>query len=331
MTPLPNQITGERIDRLMTVEIRPMSGGLPPGYVVPMYAICRSHHGEPLSSLAARRLADVLSHGDTVFIATGAGTAPKLPQGETDGPVGAAVLARALMLGYGARIVMVTEEAHSAPVEAVANLVNADLPDCAPIQTVCFPLGKSGGERYAQALMNTHRPRAVIFVERDGPNVEGFFHGVRGDCRHPDDVGHVYLLADMARKAGALSIGIGDGGNEVGFGAVRDAITAAHPYGGRSLAGHASGVVTVTATDVVVSASVSNWGAYAVAAALAWQSNRPELLHSPASEFQLIDATVKAGARDGATSLAEAAVDGIDWEGHAAFVALLRSVISVNR
>jgi D-glutamate cyclase len=328
MTPTNDQITGERIDRLMTVEIRPLNGGLPAGYVVPMYEVCRAHHGEPLSSLAARRLSDSLSRGDIVFIATGAGTAPKLPQGETDGPVGAAVLARALILAFGVRVVLVTEEAHAAPVMAVATAINEALGKPSAISTACFPLGLEPGRNIAKTLMEEYRPSAVIFVERDGPNVEGFFHGVRGDCRNPEDVGHVYLLAELARKRGALTIGIGDGGNEVGFGAVRDAITAIHPLGAKSLAGHASGVVTVTATDVVVSASVSNWGAYAVAAALAARMKRLDVLHTPQLEHALIEATVKAGARDGATSKAEVAVDGIDWQGHTSFVELLRSIVT---
>lgn len=331
MTPIPDQIAGDRIDRLMTVEIRPLNGGLPPGYVVPMYSVCRAYHGEPLSSLAARRLRETISRGDVVFIATGAGTPPKLPYGETDGPVGAAVLARAIMLGLGARVVMVTEDAHAEPVNAVAQIVNDELTDHESIRTECFPLGLPQGEKFAEALMEKYRPRAVIFVERDGPNKEGFFHGVRGDCRNPEDVGHVYLLADLARKAGGLTVGIGDGGNEVGFGAVRDEITAVHPFGGKSHAGHPSGVVTVTATDVVVSASVSNWGAYGVAAALAWQERTPSLLHPPSMERDLIQATVKAGARDGATSKGEDAVDGIRWEGHSAFISLLHQIVSVAR
>jgi D-glutamate cyclase len=330
MIPANEQITGERIDRLMTVEIRPLHGGLPAGYVVPMYQACRSHHGEPLSSLAARKLSEVLSKGDTVFIATGAGTAPKLPQGETDGPVGAAVLARALALAYGVRVVLVTEHAHAAPVRAVATLVNEEIGQTKLVSTVCFQLGLESGQAKADDLMSEYRPAAVIFVERDGPNKEGFFHGVRGDCRNPEDVGHVYLLADVARARGVLTIGIGDGGNEVGFGAVRDAITAIHPLGARSLAGHASGVVTVTATDVVVSASVSNWGAYAVSAAIAAREGRPEVLHGQELERRLIEATVQAGARDGATSRAEAAVDGINWEGHTAFVEMLRSIVAVS-
>jgi D-glutamate cyclase len=333
MTKTNEQLTGERIDRLMTVEIRPLGGGLPAGFVVPMYEVCRAHHGEPLSSLAARRLTDTLNRGDTVFIATGAGVAPRLPQGETDGPVGAAVLARALILALGVRVVLVTEDAHAAPVVAVADVINAewvgrDKPRA--VSVVTFPLGLEPGAKIAEALMEEYRPAAVVFVERDGPNKEGFFHGVRGDCRNPEDVGHVYLLADLARKGGVLSIGIGDGGNEVGFGAVRDAITAVHPLGGKSLAGHASGVVTVTATDIVVSASVSNWGAYGIAAALAAISRDVDVLHTPQLEHTLIKATVEAGARDGATSKAEVAVDGINWEGHTSFVELLRSIVTVS-
>jgi hypothetical protein len=295
-----------------------------------MYDICRAHHGEPLSSLAARRLSETLAQGDVVFIATGCGIAPNLPQGETDGPVGAAVLARALMLGFGARVVLVTETAHAAPIKAAAEVINAELEDHPPIATVCFPLGLEPGRAAAETAMREYRPAAVIFIERDGPSVEGFFHGVRGDCRAPEGVGHVHLLAGLARERGVLTIGIGDGGNEVGFGAVRDAITAVHPYGGRCLAGHASGVVTAVATDVVVSASVSNWGASAIAAALACSRRQPGLLHSQETEAALIAACVRAGAVDGATFQAENTVDGISCQGHTAFVGLLRAIVEVT-
>lgn len=325
-----DRIVGERIDRLMTVEIRPLSGGLPPNYVVPMYAACRAHHEEPLSSLAAARLAVALSEGGTVFIATGAGTPPNLPQGETDGPVGAAVLARALMMAFEVHVVFVTEEAHAEPVKAVAEVINAELKDYPPISTVCFPLGLEQGIARAESVMRQYRPCAVIFVERDGPNKEGFFHGVRGDCRNPEDVGHVYLLADVARGLGVLTVGIGDGGNEVGFGAVRDEIAAVHPLGAKSHAGHESGVVTVTATDVVVSASVSNWGAYAITAAVASRLRNPDILHSQNCDRRLIEATVLAGARDGATSNAALAVDGIDLDGHSAFLGMLRSIVRIS-
>ena len=120
-------VFGERFDRLMTVEVRPVDGGLPPGIVVRLYEICRRYHGEPLSTLAARRLAEVVGEGDTVLIVTGFGVPPNLPFGETDGPPGAAVLARALAKGFGAHVVLVTEEAHLAPVAAAGNLLGNTL------------------------------------------------------------------------------------------------------------------------------------------------------------------------------------------------------------
>lgn len=81
---------------------------------------------------------------------------------------------------------------------------------------------------------------------------------------------------------------------------MRERIRDVLPLRGRSLAGHPSGVVTVVATDVTVSAAVSNWGACAVAAALAVVLRDAEVLHDADSEHELIAATVATGARDGA-------------------------------
>ena len=343
----PEQVlTGDRIDRLMTVEIRPLTGGLPPGIVVPMYEVCRSHQGAPLSMAAAAALAERVPPGGTVLIATGAGVSPNLPAGETDGPVGAAALAGALVRGLRAKVVLVTEGAHLAPVVAAAELMNAKLAawagreggreggredrhEVTPIAVESFPIGGDAGQARSRELLEAWRPAAVVFIERDGPNAEGQTHGVRGDCRDPGKVGCVYLLAHHAAAAGLLSIGIGDGGNEVGFGAMRERIRDVLPLRGRSLAGHPSGVVTVVATDVTVSAAVSNWGACAVAAALAVVLRDAEVLHDADSEHELIAATVATGARDGATSRRAIAVDGIELEGHLAYVSLLQSVARI--
>jgi hypothetical protein len=336
----PSQVeSGNRIDRLMTIEIRPLQGGLPPGIVVPMYEVCRAHHGGPLSMAAAAALKARVAPGSTVLIATGAGVSPKLPQGETDGPVGAAALAMALVKGLNAKVVFVTEEAHLGPVKAAMHLVNSKLAawceadasrTFVPVDVESFPIGLNRGQTRSRALVEAHKPSAIVFVERDGPNVEGQFHGVRGDCRDPGAVGYVYLLAYHAAEAGILTIGIGDGGNEVGFGAVREQIRDVLPMRGRSLAGHESGVVTVVGTDVTVTAAVSNWGACAVAAALGVLLGDADLLHDADTEHELIAVTVSAGARDGATSKQAMVVDGIDFTGHLAFVSLLRAVAGIS-
>ncbi len=334
----PEQVeTGNRLDRLMTLEIRPFSGGLPPGIVVPMYDACRAHNGGPLSMSAAAALKDKVRSGSTVFIATGAGVPPKLPFGETDGPVGAAALAGAIVKCLDARVVLITEDAHLPPVLAAAHVINTKLTEWArgkrkfrPVAVESFPLGMNAGQKRSSELIQAYGPSAVVFVERDGPNVEGQFHGVRGDCRDPQAVGHVYLLAYHAAEAGVLTIGIGDGGNEVGFGAMREAIRDVLPQRGMSLANHPSGVVTVVATDVTVSAAVSNWGAAAVAAALAVLAGDMDGLHDPETEHELIAAAVAAGARDGATSVQSMAVDGIGFAGHLAFVSLLRTIVGIS-
>lgn len=331
--------SGNRIDRLMTLEIRPLSGGLPPGIVVPIYEVCRSHHGGPLSMAAAAALMRTVKPGSTVFIATGAGVSPKLPLGETDGPVGAAALAATIAKGLRAKVVLVTEEAHMVPIKAAVELMNAKLAswsaaqpgrEAEPLCIESFPIGMNDGQVCSRRLIETYKPSAVIFVERDGPNVEGQFHGVRGDCRDPLTVGYVYLLAYHAAEAGILTIGIGDGGNEVGFGAMREAIRDILPLRGRSLAGYPSGVVTVVPTDITVSAAVSNWGACAVGAALAVLLADPSILHDADTEHELIAVAVAAGARDGATSEQAMAVDGIAYDGHLAFVNLLSTIANMS-
>ncbi|WP_407165924.1 glutamate cyclase domain-containing protein [Bradyrhizobium sp. ORS 111] len=310
-------MVGERFDRLMTIESRPLSGGLPPDFVVPMYEICRRHHGEPLSTLAARSLMSRVAYGDHVIVATGAGVPPKLPQGETDGPPGAAVLARAVALGLGAQVTIVSEEAHSKPVEACAALVGSSA--ARPINVETIPPHSKYGPKAVEALLARCQPSAIVFIELDGPNADGHFHGVRGDRRPAGTMAHLHLLAAAGRMAKRLTIGIGDGGNEVGFGAVRATLAAFHPNGF---------VVTTAETDVIVSAAISNWGAYAVCAGLAVGLGSPDLLHGDALEGELIRTCIGAGARDGATASTEPRVDGVLESGHRGFVSLLESIVA---
>ena len=63
-----------------------------------------------------------------------------------------------------------------------------------------------------------------------------------------------------------LSIGIGDGGNEVGMGKVIEKIRQS-----QSIA-HSNDIGCTVATDYLIVASVSDWGAYALSAAIAVMS-----------------------------------------------------------
>ncbi|MBP2511528.1 MULTISPECIES: glutamate cyclase domain-containing protein [Agrobacterium] len=318
-------VFGERFDRLMTLEVRPLTGGLPAGIVVPTYLACRAVQGEPSSTLAARKLLAAIRPGSDVIVATGAGVAPKLPLGETDGPPGAVALARSLALGFGANVTLVAQDEHMPAVDACVRVIEDVAQSQGSITTAIFPKGEAEGLAAATDIFDRLKPTAVIFVERDGPNEAGHYHGIRGDRRPPGTVADVYRLAYEARQRNVLTVGIGDGGNEIGFGKIREAVAALLPCGGRSQPDE-TGVVTITETDVLVSASVSNWGAYAVSGALAIALDDENLAHSGDREHAFIVACIAAGALDGATSRPALAVDGIDWRGHSGVAELMRSI-----
>jgi hypothetical protein len=318
----------ESLDRLMTIEIRPADGKLPAGIVSGLYGACRDYFGEPLTGLAERRLRESVATNSTVFIATGAGIGPWLPQGETDGPMGAAVLGRAIAMTLKARTVFVTEARHEPAVRAAMD--SLAFPDGFEPEIELVAPGEKEGRQTAQRLITLYQPTAVIFIERDGPGTQGRFHGVRGDCRSANDVAQLHHLANLAGRSSILTIGIGDGGNEIGFGAHRRRIASRLPGDGTCRSGCDSGIYTVTKTQVTISASVSNWGGYALAAALAASFRDPDVCHTPEEEEILLRACIAAGARDGATGSANLQTDGIPLETHQHVIALMKTIAATT-
>ena len=92
---------------------------MPHGILQPMYDAARKATGnKPVTMTAAEGLMKALGKGDVVFIMTGAGYEPTMPKGESDGPPGAASLARILYRGLGAVPVYVNEACHADPIVA---------------------------------------------------------------------------------------------------------------------------------------------------------------------------------------------------------------------
>jgi hypothetical protein len=234
-------------------------------------------------------------------------------------------LARSLVLGFGAKVTLVAQDEHMPAIDACVRVIEDLDKSRGMIATAIFPKGEAEGLAAVVDIFDRQNPAAVIFVERDGPNEAGHYHGVRGDRRPPGTVADIYRLADEARQRNVLTVGIGDGGNEIGFGKIREAVAGLLPRGGLSQPDE-TGIVTVTGTDVLVSASVSNWGAYAISGALAIALGDDTLAHSGDREHAFIVACIAAGALDGATARPVLAVDGIDWRGHSGVAELMRSI-----
>ena len=74
-------------------------------------------------------------------------------------------------------------------------------------------------------------------------------------------------------------------------------------------------------------ASVSNWGAYAVAAALAGLLDNPAVLHDTATELRILEASLAGGAMDGAYSRLIPYVDGTSAAVQTSIITMLNQIV----
>ena len=316
-------LMGRHIDRLVTVEARisPTSRNV----IVDLYEAARDKQGGgPLSMLAARQILKHLGPGKTAFITTGAGDPRHLPAGETDGPPGVAALALAIHAATGAVPLLFTEIPFRANLAATALAIGLGIrePKYAleiGYTTSVLPLAHDDtAEQQAIEYLDAYRPSMVISIEKLGPNPAGVAHTSTGTPTAGDRA-RAECLFDEAAKRGIPSLGIGDNGNELGFGLIPEAVAKYKPNGAR--------LCTRVATDVLIPANTSNWGAYAVEAALAALTGKPEIMHSVEIERRMIEACVDTHGADGSTGRHILQVDGMPMEVSCAVVTMLGCIV----
>lgn len=267
----------------------------------------------------------------------------KPPAAETDGPPGSLFLARALR-SLGIDVALVTDRYALAALEVgcdflgIPRSVIHEIPldgDHRPTtpgepsradQWVDDFLGSAFGrrlshliaiervgpshtERSLQAQRRTNATPASEFQREVPPASRDVCHNMRGVAI---DVwtarAHRLFEVVAERDLPITTIGIGDGGNEIGMGAIpweilRSAITV----------GPAALVPCRIATDYTILAGVSDWGAYALALALCRLRGLAEAARWTMEELrELIERLVgDAGLVDGVTGRREASVDGL--------------------
>lgn len=161
----------------------------------------------------------------------------------------------------------------------------------------------------------------VVAVERAGAASDGHAYTMRArSIAHlvaPLEVlmGHSAMsrgesatTAAAARgfKFGCGTTGIGDGGNEVGMGKLLDTVREDVPLGDT--------IACVTPADNLIAAAVSNWGAYALVAAVATVTGDASLVPTDEEEHAVMRALVDAGIADGVTGVVGSTVDGLPFE-----------------
>jgi hypothetical protein len=235
------------------------------------------------------------------------------PAAETDGPLGTALLAKGLLaVGFPCRLA--TDEPCAGA--CAAALASAGLPDVATdVVALGVPL---------VPLIETWRRTGIthaISIERCGRSADGAPRNMRGE-----DIGSYTAPLDDLFSAGPWeTIAVGDGGNEIGMGAISRSLIARHIAHGETIA-------SVTAARHLIVAGVSNWGAYALLGALATlrEDWRRTLLNCLDENLHrgVLEAMIEHGpAVDGVSRLPTPTVDNLDIATHHRILRMIRTLV----
>ena len=219
---------------------------------------------------------------------------------ETDGPPGAAAVGRALQ-ALNWHVVTVVDPMTRPVIEALGR----DLGEIEEIDAE----GVSQSEAVTGRFLDSVRPHAAIAIERPGLTADGRLANMRGETLDPSPVPMDGLLRVP------VSIGVGDGGNELGLGSLANFMRQQR----------ISPAPCVTRARHVLLASVSNWGGYGLAAMLQMLADRP-LLPSEADDRRWMRAIVRAGAVDGITARCEPTVDTFTFDRTAQMLSRLAGI-----
>ena len=332
-TPVPSII--EYIDRLITVEMR--NPAMPHSKITPLYDAARLEGGgEPLTFRAADALIKTVGAKDVVLINTGAGSGELIPNGENDGPVGAAVLARALESGLRATPVYVAEKHHAGPIAASSEAagvgvrsIDVAMRNHVGGAVVTTPDDPNAVAEWAEKLLDDLQPKALIAIERLGPNAKHVIHGSTGIAVKP--ITDSSALFEAAAKRGILraSVSATQGTRSDSDGSTRTCGTSRSQWDANACVPVVTAMATVVPTDVLIVAAVSNWGAYGIEAAMSVLLKRPDLVHSPEQEERIMLRCLEAGGIEAVFCTQNFYCDGISGESHMALVRLLGEMVRV--
>lgn len=243
------------------------------------------------------------------------------PSPETDGLGGAAHLAGALAAA-GIKVTVITDAPCAKAVWAALRAVPEE------IDLVVADVSEQSVRRIRKQLESaddalTH----LIAIERPSPGSDGKPHREHGwDMTEVTAPLHL-LFEDRGWTRPWATIGIGDGGNEIGMGSLpKDIIDRDIPNGQL--------IAATIPSDYLIVAGVSTWGAYGMVAALAVldPDRRDAFLTYFNGEFDLavLKSAVEIGqaiddSRKDRPGRLLMSVDRLPWETHAAVIESLRS------
>ncbi|MBQ5822974.1 MAG: DUF4392 domain-containing protein [Selenomonadaceae bacterium] len=228
--------------------------------------------------------------------------------GETDGPLGAANLAFAFE-SIGVPVWLLTDEEAYWVVNAAVTRRGCK---CRPLM-----LPKYEADEFIAAQLDAIKPSHVLTIERPGKARDGHYHNMRGgiiDAMFVD----ASSIIEAARERGITTISIGDGGNEIGMGALAETIEKYVPHG--------EAICAREVADIALISGVSNWWGWGVSALLS-RMYGINLLPSDDMERGMLHEMVLAGSVDGCTKKPEETVDNLPMEVHMGVLSNVRSAM----
>lgn len=327
------ELLGKSLDRLTTVEM-PLPG-MSWGVASELFdAAIEIQNCTSLSMASARALRNACTPGEqNVLLITGAGCLPWMPHGETDGPTGVAILGRTLADLFGVRPVFVSEAHFALPIQAAVTAAGIPLVSQAELAyrsgagAIRLLSADSDGEHEASAILDEIQPIALITVERLAPNKAGRIHTSQGADVTSYHSRTSYELVRLCMSRDILTLGFGDAGNEIGAAVIASAIRELVPYAESCQCECRSGIISDIPTDVYVSSAVSDWGAYATAAALCCLLKRPEVFGTANRLAEIVKACTLAGAYDSVSLRPEPNVDGVSLDAHVAMYRVMEAML----
>ncbi len=257
------------------------------------------------------KFSKVLDYGSEVFIFTGFPIPPTY-NFETDGPLGAVVLAKALSNLNVKPVIIVEKELIGVIAKLALTLkmkVKVGRSTYKGLGIIGFPLDKYKAQEETLRLLSRFQPTALVFVEKPGRTLDGKYCTMKLEDI-TDHVSKVDQFIPLAKKLDILTIGIGDGGNEIGMGMLYKL---------------SSKVTVVTKTDELIVSTISNWGVYALIAGLSLIKGKTDIIHKPEHEERLIREAARVGLIDGVLKHRSFSVDACPIDINRHVVGLIRS------
>lgn len=299
-----------------------------------LYKASREKAGEPTTMKAAKKLFETVKEGDVVYVMTGFVLRP-FKKAETDGIISSVLLCRALVKAFGAKPIIICPEENYDAVKNLASCVGLhlfeDINDLMEIPVsmgvVRFTKDAEKAAEQADEIISMAKPTAVVSIECPGANEKGVYHNATGldvtELEAKQDI-----LFEKLQAMGVLNIAIGDLGNEIGMGAISDTLEKYIPYArkGACRCGCEGGLAVKTKADNLITATVSDWGCYAMIACLAYLTENLDVMHTQELEKEAMETACHHGMIDMYGWLIPA-IDGFGLEVNMSMVTLMREMV----